>query len=40
MSDPGGNSCLHGLTRAQTLKALATGPSVAVIMGKAELANQ
>lgn len=40
MSDPGGKLCRHGLTSAHTLNALATGPNVAAIMGKAELANQ
>lgn len=40
ISDPGGKFCLHGFTNAQTEKALATGPSVAAIMGNAELANQ
>ena len=36
---PGGTSCLHGRTRAQMLKAFATGPRVPAIMGKAEDAN-
>lgn len=39
MSDPGGKRSLQGLTRAQILNALATGPRVPAIMGKAELAN-
>lgn len=36
---PAGTTCLHGRTRAQMLKALATGPRVPAIMGKAEEAN-
>ncbi|KAL1836919.1 hypothetical protein VTK73DRAFT_4880 [Phialemonium thermophilum] len=40
MSDPGGYSWRHGRTREQMLKADATGPSVPLIMGKADEANQ
>lgn len=36
---PAGTTCLHGRTRAQMLKAFATGPRVPAIMGKAEEAN-
>lgn len=39
MSAPGTRCCRHGRTRAQILKAEATGPSVPAIMGKADEAN-
>ena len=38
-SAPGARRCRHGLTRAQILKAEATGPSVPAINGNADEAN-
>jgi len=36
MVEPGGMCCLHGRTRAQMLKAEATGPMVPAAMGTSE----
>ncbi len=40
MTDPGGIYCRQGRTRAQMLKAEATGPNVPATIGRAVAANQ